>query len=116
MTGLGRLPRRPWRLSAQLIAAMTAVVSLSVVIMIFGISLFLRLVQVIFRPRKVEFPCPTCGLRRHDPELDAGTLEKRLSNGGRYLSVTVTFTAQSREHLDAIYAELKGHERVLYLI
>ena len=55
-------------------------------------------------------------LRRHDPELDAGTLEKRLSNGGRYLSVTVTFTAQSREHLDAIYAELKGHERVLYLI
>ncbi len=41
---------------------------LSVVIMIFGISLFLRLVQVIFRPRKVEYPCPTCGLRRHDPD------------------------------------------------
>lgn len=55
-------------------------------------------------------------LQRHDPELDAGTLEKRTSNGGRYLSVTVTFTAQSREHLEAIYAELKGHERVLYLI
>lgn len=41
---------------------------LSVVIMIFGIGLFLRLVQVIFRPRKVEFPCPSCGLRRHDPD------------------------------------------------
>lgn len=39
---------------------------LSVVIMIFGISLFLRLVQVILRPPKAEFPCPTCGLRRHD--------------------------------------------------
>jgi voltage-gated potassium channel len=39
---------------------------LSVVIMIFGISLFLRLVQVILRPPKAEFPCPVCGLRRHD--------------------------------------------------
>jgi voltage-gated potassium channel len=39
---------------------------LSIVIMIFGISLFLRLVQVVLRPAKAEFPCPTCGLRRHD--------------------------------------------------
>lgn len=39
---------------------------LSVVIMIFGISLFLRLVQVLFRPPKALFQCPTCGLRRHD--------------------------------------------------
>ena len=39
---------------------------LSVAIMIIGISLFLRLVQVILRPSKAQFPCPTCGLRRHD--------------------------------------------------
>jgi voltage-gated potassium channel len=39
---------------------------LSVAIMIFGISLFLRLVQVVLRPAKAQFPCPTCGLRRHD--------------------------------------------------
>jgi voltage-gated potassium channel len=39
---------------------------LSVGIMIFGISLFLRLVQVVLRPAKAQFPCPTCGLRRHD--------------------------------------------------
>ena len=39
---------------------------LSVGIMIFGISLFLRLVQVVLRPAKAHFPCPTCGLRRHD--------------------------------------------------
>lgn len=39
---------------------------LSVGIMIFGISLFLRLVQVVLRPAKANFPCPTCGLRRHD--------------------------------------------------
>ena len=39
---------------------------LSVAIMIFGISLFLRLVQVVLRPPKSQFPCPTCGLKRHD--------------------------------------------------
>jgi voltage-gated potassium channel len=39
---------------------------ISVVIMIFGVSLFLRLVQVMLRPDKVNFRCPTCGLLRHD--------------------------------------------------
>jgi voltage-gated potassium channel len=39
---------------------------LSVGIMIVGISLFLRLVQVVLRPPKAHFPCPVCGLRRHD--------------------------------------------------
>ena len=40
----------------------------SIVIMIFGISLFVRLAQLIFRPNKVIFPCPQCGLKRHDPD------------------------------------------------
>jgi voltage-gated potassium channel len=39
---------------------------ISVVIMIFGVTLFLRLVQVLLRPNKVRFSCPTCGLLRHD--------------------------------------------------
>lgn len=39
---------------------------IAVVIMIFGVSLFLRLVQVMFRPHKVEHKCPHCGLTRHD--------------------------------------------------
>lgn len=39
---------------------------IAVVIMIFGVSLFLRLVQVILRPDKVNFRCPDCGLLRHD--------------------------------------------------
>ena len=41
---------------------------LSVVIMVVGGGLFLRLVQTIFRPAKVTFPCPDCGLQRHDPD------------------------------------------------
>ncbi len=39
---------------------------LAVFIMIFGISLFLRLIQTIFRPGKVRYKCPVCGLSRHD--------------------------------------------------
>ncbi|MEZ5542328.1 MAG: ion channel [Pseudomonadota bacterium] len=41
---------------------------LAVLIMIFGISLFLRLIQTIFRPGKVRYECPTCGLIRHDAD------------------------------------------------
>lgn len=39
---------------------------LTVIIMIFGVSLFLRLVQTILRPHKVRYPCHTCGLYLHD--------------------------------------------------
>jgi voltage-gated potassium channel len=41
---------------------------ISVIIMLFGVTLFLRLAQVLFRPNKVRFPCPVCGLQRHDPD------------------------------------------------
>jgi len=40
----------------------------SIAVMIIGISLFVRLAQSIFRPRKVYFPCPQCGLQTHDPD------------------------------------------------
>jgi voltage-gated potassium channel len=38
----------------------------SIVIMIVGITLFVRLARSIFRPYKVFFPCPECALQRHD--------------------------------------------------
>ena len=41
---------------------------LSVAIMIFGVSLFLRLIQVLFRSPKVIYECPDCGLNRHDAD------------------------------------------------
>lgn len=40
----------------------------SVAIMIFGVTLFLRLAQLLFRPNKVTYECQNCGLRRHDPD------------------------------------------------
>ena len=41
---------------------------ISVVIMIFGVTLFFGLARALLRPAKVRFPCPTCGLLRHDPD------------------------------------------------
>jgi voltage-gated potassium channel len=41
---------------------------ISVIIMIFGVTLFLRLAQVLFRPSRVRYPCPACGLQRHEPD------------------------------------------------
>ena len=41
---------------------------LAVLIMIFGVSLFIRLAQTLFRPQKVSYECPECGLSRHDPD------------------------------------------------
>jgi voltage-gated potassium channel len=40
----------------------------AIVTMIFGISLFVRLAQALFRPTKVFFSCPQCALQRHDPD------------------------------------------------
>ncbi len=41
---------------------------LSVGVMIFGVTLFLRLAQVLFRPTKVRVECETCGLALHDAD------------------------------------------------
>jgi voltage-gated potassium channel len=42
---------------------------IAIVIMTFGVSLFLRLIQVMLRPIKVIHKCSHCGLKRH--EVDA---------------------------------------------
>ncbi len=41
---------------------------ISVAIMICGVTLFLRLAQVLFRPNKVRQPCENCGLALHDAD------------------------------------------------
>ncbi len=38
---------------------------------------------------------------------------RRLSSSNKYLSITVTFVAQSKEQLDTIYGELNAHELVM---
>lgn len=52
-------------------------------------------------------------VRRHAPDLDAGAVRTRPSQGGKYLAVTVTVRATSRAQLDAIYQDLTACETVL---
>ena len=55
-------------------------------------------------------------VRRHVPDLPEDASRTRLSSGGKYLAVTVTFVAESREQLDALYRELSAHPRVVMLL
>lgn len=41
---------------------------IAIVVMIFGVSLFLRLIQTMFRPSKVRFTCAACGLYLHESD------------------------------------------------
>jgi uncharacterized protein len=49
---------------------------------------------------------------RFDPAFDAATVELRPSTGAKYLGVTVTVTATSREQLDELYRTLSTHPMV----
>lgn len=50
--------------------------------------------------------------RQFDPEFDASTIELRESKGGKYLGVTISITATSREQLDELYRTLSTHPMV----
>ena len=47
-----------------------------------------------------------------DPGFDATSVELRASKGDKYLGVTITITATSREQLDEIYRTLSSHPMV----
>ncbi len=71
------------------------------------------------------FPIKVMGLRvdgmvhaithiahQFDPTFDATTVELRESKSGKYLGVTITVTATSREQLDELYRTLSTHPMV----
>ncbi|ORU90298.1 MAG: transcriptional regulator [Cycloclasticus sp. symbiont of Poecilosclerida sp. M] len=79
----------------------------------------------------MEFPCAftikTMGLAcndfefiayeivlRHTPELERKkSIKTKLSKSGKYISVSITMTAESKSHMDAIYQDLTDCEHVL---
>ena len=78
----------------------------------------------------LEFPCQfpikamglaTDGLhlhvfdivKRHAPDTDYNAIAQRASKNGKYISVTITIEATSREQLDAIYQDLTASEQVM---
>ncbi|WP_455217294.1 YbeD family protein [Kaarinaea lacus] len=52
-------------------------------------------------------------VRRHAPDLTDSAFKSRPSTNGKYLSVTVTIRARSKNQLDAIYMDLTACDKVL---
>jgi uncharacterized protein len=50
--------------------------------------------------------------RAFDPDLDPSAIEQRPSRGGKYLGLTITVRATSREQLDELYRTLSSHPMV----
>jgi putative lipoic acid-binding regulatory protein len=55
-------------------------------------------------------------IRRHVVDLDEARITTRPSTGGKYIALTATFQATSREQLDALYRELGASENVIILL
>jgi putative lipoic acid-binding regulatory protein len=53
---------------------------------------------------------------QYAPDFDATSMELRQSRQARYLSVTCTIRATSREQLDALYRALCDHPRVVMVL
>jgi putative lipoic acid-binding regulatory protein len=55
-------------------------------------------------------------IQKHASTVEEQAVTRRLSRGGRFLSLTVYIHAESQAQLDAIYRELSAHERVLMML
>jgi uncharacterized protein len=53
---------------------------------------------------------------RHDPGFVAASMGMRASKNARYISLTCTVRATSREQLDAIYQDLCDHPMVVMVL
>lgn len=53
---------------------------------------------------------------RHLEDVKAASIRSRPSRTGKFLSITVTFTAESKAQLDALYSDLSSHELVLFCL
>ena len=55
-------------------------------------------------------------VQKHAPDFVPGTIETRPSREGKYISLTATINATSREQLDALYQELCDHPSVVMVL
>jgi uncharacterized protein len=55
-------------------------------------------------------------IRKHVSDLSENAVKSRRSKEGKFVSITVTVTAESKQQLDNIYYELTAHEKVLWAL
>lgn len=61
-----------------------------------------------------DFDCHVVEIvRRHAPDIAEGAIHSRLSKSSKYISITITIKAESKNQLDAIYQDLSASQMVL---
>jgi putative lipoic acid-binding regulatory protein len=55
-------------------------------------------------------------VQKHAPDFDPATMEMRASRAGKYLSLTCTINAISRDQLDNLYRDLTSHPMVAMVL
>lgn len=55
-------------------------------------------------------------VRAHAPDFDGATMEMKTSKKGKYLSITCTIRATSRQQLDDLYRALCDHPMVVMVL
>lgn len=53
---------------------------------------------------------------KHVEDFDTTTVTVRESKGGKYLAVSVSFTARSKNQLDSIYIDLTAHPDIVWAL
>lgn len=69
-------------------------------------------IKVMGLNRPDFLPAMTAIFRKHAPDFDPSTIASRESREAKYLSLTMSINATSREQLDALYRELSDHPMV----
>jgi len=54
--------------------------------------------------------------RQHIPDLGEGSISSAQSRTGKYVSITITFTATSRPQIDNLYRALNAHPDVKFVL
>jgi len=55
-------------------------------------------------------------INRHVEDLVEDAVKFNQSSNGKFTSITITFTAHSKDHLDKLYTELSACNHVLYCL
>ncbi|MGH8282970.1 MAG: YbeD family protein [Gammaproteobacteria bacterium] len=70
-------------------------------------------VKIMGRDTQVFHDAVAVIFAEHVAPIENLKVARQSSSAGRFISVTVTFTAESREQLDALYRALTASEHVL---
>jgi putative lipoic acid-binding regulatory protein len=71
----------------------------------------------VFGATSNEFPNTVLDImRKQITHLSDNALQNRLSKDGKYSALSITFMAESRDQLDAIYRELTSHSSILMVL